>query len=118
MALVALHGLVDATIGGMLPPQIEQLATAYREQYATYQPADAKYLQMHKMHLLGVRPEKEKFLSEDLIRSVTLTATEDELRERSRARDTITSLCNWFPATKAPSTTGPSVRQSVRQCKG
>ncbi len=81
MAVVALHGLVDATISGMLPPQIEQLATAYREQYATYQPADAKYLQMHKMHLLGVRPEEEKFLTEDLIRSVTFTATEDELRE-------------------------------------
>jgi 5,10-methylenetetrahydromethanopterin reductase len=81
-AVVALHGLVDATISGMLPPQIEQLASAYREQYATYQPADAKYLQMHKMNLLGVRPEEEKFLSEDLIRSVTFTATEDELRER------------------------------------
>jgi len=85
MAVVALHGLVDATIRGMLPPQIEQLATAYREQYATYQPADAKYLQMHKMHLLGVRPEEEKFLTEDLIRSVTFTATEDELRERLNA---------------------------------
>jgi len=57
----ALHGMVEATIRGMLPPQMEQLATAYREQYATYQPADAKYLQMHKMHLLRVRPEEEKF---------------------------------------------------------
>jgi 5,10-methylenetetrahydromethanopterin reductase len=82
MAVVALHGLVDGTIRGMLPPQLAQLATAYREQYATYQPPDAKYLQMHKMHLLGVRPEEEKFLTEDLIRSVTFTATEDELRER------------------------------------
>ncbi|MGA9725161.1 MAG: LLM class flavin-dependent oxidoreductase [Candidatus Binatus sp.] len=78
MAVVALHGMVE----GILPPQMERLATAYREQYATYQPADAKYLQMHKMHLLGVRPEEEKFLTEDLIRSATFTATEDELRER------------------------------------
>ena len=64
MAMVALHGLGDATIRGMLPPQIEQLATAYREQYATYQPAGAKYLQMHKVHFLGVRPEEEKLLTE------------------------------------------------------
>ena len=85
MAVVALHGMVEATIRGILPPQMEQLATAYREQYATYQPADAKYLQMHKMHLLRVRPEEEKFLTEDLIRSVTFTATEDELRERLRS---------------------------------
>ena len=82
MAVVALHGMVEATVRGILPPQIERVATAYREQYATYQPADAKYLQMHKMHLLGVRPEEEKFLTEDLIRSVTFTGTEDELRER------------------------------------
>jgi 5,10-methylenetetrahydromethanopterin reductase len=82
MAVVALHGMVEGTLSDLLPPQIKQLATAYREQYATYQPADAKYLQMHKMHLLGVRPEEEKFLTEDLIRSVTFTGTEDELRDR------------------------------------
>jgi alkanesulfonate monooxygenase SsuD/methylene tetrahydromethanopterin reductase-like flavin-dependent oxidoreductase (luciferase family) len=81
MAVVALHGLVDTTISGVLP-QIEQFATAYREQYATYQPTDVEYMQMRKMNLLGVRPEEENFLTEDLIRSVTFTATEDELRER------------------------------------
>ena len=58
MAVVALHGMIERSIEGILPPFIEQLASAYREQYATYQPADAKYLQMHKMHLLGVRTEE------------------------------------------------------------
>lgn len=81
LAVVFLHGLVEATLGLPLPPEIEKLAKAYREQHAGYKPADAKYIQMHKMHLLGVRPEEEKFLSEELIRSTTLTGTEDFVRE-------------------------------------
>ena len=82
MAVVTLHGMVEQTIRGILPPDLEQIASAYREQHATYQPADAKYLQMHKMHLLGVRPEEEKFLTEDFMRATTFTATEGILRER------------------------------------
>ena len=82
MAVVTLHGMIEQTIRGVLPPNIDTLATAYREQYATYQPTDAKYLQMHKMHLLGVRPEEEKFLTPELMSGVTFTATEEVLRER------------------------------------
>ena len=85
MAVVTLHGMIEQTITGILPPYIDKLAAAYREQYATYQPADAKYLQMHKMHLLGVRPEEEKFLTEELMSAVTFTATEEVLRERLQA---------------------------------
>ncbi len=82
MAVVTLHGMVERSIAGILPPYIEKVAAAYREQYATYQPADAKYLQMHALHLLGVRPEEDKFLTEDLLRETTFTAPEGELRER------------------------------------
>jgi 5,10-methylenetetrahydromethanopterin reductase len=82
MAVVTLHGMVEGTIPGILPPEIQKLAKSYREQHAAYQPSDAKYIQMHRMHLLGVRPEEEKFLTEELIRITTFTATESELRER------------------------------------
>jgi len=82
MAVVTLHGLIERSIDGLLPPYIQKLAGAYREQYATYQPADAKYLQMHKLHLLGVRPEEEKFLTEEFLRETTFTATEEVLRDR------------------------------------
>jgi 5,10-methylenetetrahydromethanopterin reductase len=37
------------------------------------------------MHLLGVRPEEDKFLTEDLLRETTFTATEDVLCDRLRA---------------------------------
>jgi 5,10-methylenetetrahydromethanopterin reductase len=82
LAVVSPHMLLDDATQGVLPAEIERLVTAYREQCMTYQPADAKYLQIHRMHLLGVRPEEEKFLTEDLIRWATFTATEDVLRER------------------------------------
>ncbi len=36
---------------------------------------------MHKMHLLAVRAEEEKFLTADFLRN-TFTATEDVLRDR------------------------------------
>jgi len=35
--------------------------------------------------LLGVRPEEEKFLSAELIKATTFTATATELRDRIRA---------------------------------
>ena len=56
----------------------------YRRQYATYLPADARYLQMHKLHLLAVRPEEERFLTEDVMRMTTFTAPPAELIERIR----------------------------------
>jgi 5,10-methylenetetrahydromethanopterin reductase len=122
MAVVVLYGMVEGRSRGVLPPQIEQLATAYRAQYATHQPADAKYLQSHRMHLLGVRPEEEKFLTEDLIRSVTFTAKEDELRERLKF-DRARGVRSHRGATrcrprKCHRGLGPSVRQSVKAVQG
>lgn len=82
MAVVTLHGMIERSISGILPPEIEKLAKEYRALYDTYQPADAKYIHMHKLHLLAVRPEEEKFLTEDFIRTTTFTANERELSER------------------------------------
>jgi 5,10-methylenetetrahydromethanopterin reductase len=81
LATVFFHGTVEQ-LDLPLPPEIAPLMAEYRRQYAGYQPADAKYLQMHKLHLLGVRPEEEKFLTEEVIRMTTFTATADVLRER------------------------------------
>jgi len=82
LATVFFHGLVEATIALQLPPQIAPLMEEYRRQHAGYQPSDAKYLQMHKLHLIGVRPEEERFLTEDVLRMTTFTATAPELRDR------------------------------------
>ncbi|MFZ0888980.1 MAG: LLM class flavin-dependent oxidoreductase [Candidatus Binataceae bacterium] len=85
LAAVFFHGLVEATMAPQLPPEIAPLMERYRRQHAAYQPSDAKYLQMHKMHLLGVRPEEEDFLTEDVMRLTTFTAAAAQLRDRIRA---------------------------------
>ena len=59
--------------------------SAFRAQYETYAPPDARYLQLHKGHLMCVRPEEERFVTPELIRMATFTATAAELRERVRA---------------------------------
>jgi len=84
LAAVFFHGLVESTIALQLPPAIAPMMEEYRRQYAGYQPTDAKYLQMHKLHLLAVRPEEERFLTEDVIRMTTTTATAPELVDRIR----------------------------------
>lgn len=85
LAAVVFHGLVEAPEAIQLPPEFALLLERYRRQHAAYQPSDAKYLQMHKMHLLGVRPEEEDFLTEDVMRLTTFTGTAAELRDRIRA---------------------------------
>jgi len=85
MSAVTLHGMIEGTISGILPPEIEKIAAAYREHHATFQPADAKYIHMHKLHLIAVRPDEDRFMTEDLIRSTTFTATKEVLQERLQA---------------------------------
>jgi 5,10-methylenetetrahydromethanopterin reductase len=63
---------------------IARLAGGYREMYETYEPADERYLQLHRGHLLFIRPEEEPFVTGDLIQATTITGTADDLRERLR----------------------------------
>lgn len=80
---VVFHGLVERTIDDdRLPSALRAAVDAYRAQYETYHPSDARYLQMHAGHLMWVRPEEARFVTPDLIRLATFTGTVDELRER------------------------------------
>jgi 5,10-methylenetetrahydromethanopterin reductase len=65
-------------------PGFEQLLQEYRTVYETYTPADARYLTLHKGHLMFVRPEEDRFATADLIRATTTTGTVPELRDRMR----------------------------------
>jgi hypothetical protein len=87
-----LHGLVetpelDRMLGG-LPPPIAQALAAYRELYQSYQPADARYLTLHRGHLMRLRPEEESLVTADLLRALAWVGTEDELRARALALGT------------------------------
>jgi 5,10-methylenetetrahydromethanopterin reductase len=80
---VVFHGFMERTIDAeMLPPDLRDMVVAYRAQYQTYEPADARYLQMHTGHLMWVRPEEERFVTPELIRMATFTGTVEELRDR------------------------------------
>ena len=50
-----------------------------------YQPEDARYLNNHRGHFVFVKPEEKKFVTADLIRRTTFTATEQELKQRVEA---------------------------------
>jgi 5,10-methylenetetrahydromethanopterin reductase len=77
------HGFMERAIDeAMLPPDLRALVAEYRAQYATYEPPDACYLQMHTGHLMWVRPEEERFVTPDLVRMATFTGSAEELRDR------------------------------------
>jgi 5,10-methylenetetrahydromethanopterin reductase len=82
LAAVAFHNLMEKPFPGALPPELDALVSSYREIYETYQPADARYLTLHRGHLMFLRPEEEPLVSAELIRNLTFTGTEAELRQR------------------------------------
>jgi 5,10-methylenetetrahydromethanopterin reductase len=84
----ALHSFVEARERGSvlaLPPELEAAVSAYAQIYGSYEPPDARYLTLHRGHLLFVRPEEEPFLDPALLRGMTFTGTRKELAGRIRA---------------------------------
>ena len=87
-ATIALHNLVEVeefgNMGRSVPRELAPLLERYREIYRQYEPADARYLQNHRGHLMFLRPEEHEVCTADLIRMLTFTATKPELQERIR----------------------------------
>ncbi|MBL6750607.1 MAG: LLM class flavin-dependent oxidoreductase [Nevskia sp.] len=87
-AAVVLHSLVEGGFDGSgsasLPPFLSALLQRYREIYLGYSPADARYLTLHRGHLMFLRPEEAPLITAELIREMTFTATPDVLAERIR----------------------------------
>lgn len=92
-AAVALHDAMEAHMHGTLvrdagePDPNSPFATLVKEYqpvYESYQPADARYLTLHRGHLMFVRPEEERFITGDLIKAATVTGRAEELRDRIR----------------------------------
>ena len=75
-------GIDDAAAADESP--IARLAGECRAMYERYEPADSRYLELHRGHLLYIRDDEDRFVTGDLIRATTLTGPADELRERLR----------------------------------
>ena len=87
-AAVIPHNLIEAGVGDLnmtAPAELTDLLAGYRRQYEGYEPADARYLRVHRGHALFLRPEEEPLIGGDLIRAATFTGPKEELRERLRA---------------------------------
>ena len=86
-ACVLLHRAADEALMGLhnispLPEAVRAEVEGYVALAKTFQPADAPYLNNHRGHLMSVKPEERKFVSAELIRMTSFTATEAELKRR------------------------------------
>jgi 5,10-methylenetetrahydromethanopterin reductase len=89
-AALYLHRAADEALAGLrnsspTDPSVQQAVHGYIELARGFQPQDARYLTNHRGHLLFVRPEEHPFVTADLMRTATFTATEQELIERIAA---------------------------------
>ena len=64
---------------------IETEVAGYLELARHFEPQDARYLFNHRGHFVFVKPEEKKFVTAELIRRTTFTATEQELTQRVEA---------------------------------
>jgi 5,10-methylenetetrahydromethanopterin reductase len=55
---------------------------AYIDLARGFEPKDAPYLQNHRGHLMFVKPEEKRFVTAELIRSTSFTASEAEIKQR------------------------------------
>ena len=84
LALSFFHGVMDGSLRARVPEALAPAVADYRRLYESYQPADARYLTLHRGHFIRPRPEEERFLTAALIRDLTTTGTAGELVERVR----------------------------------
>jgi len=86
LAAAFFHDMVErgqlGEVMGTLPPFIAQVVEGYRKLYESYQPADARYLTLHRGHLMFLRPEERPLYTKEVVEAFSFTATAEVLRER------------------------------------
>jgi 5,10-methylenetetrahydromethanopterin reductase len=89
-AAMLLHRAADQALAGLplmasMPAAVADTAADYVELARGFTPQGAHYLENHRGHLMFVKPEERPFVTAELIRRTTFTATEPELKERFAA---------------------------------
>jgi 5,10-methylenetetrahydromethanopterin reductase len=86
LAAAFFHDLVErgqlGEVMGALPPFVAEAVERYRKLHESYQPADARYLTLHRGHLMFLRPEERPIFTKEIVEAFSFTATADVLRER------------------------------------
>jgi 5,10-methylenetetrahydromethanopterin reductase len=86
-AAVMLHRAADEALVG-LKPGVAMLRTPEIDGYIELmrgQPAEARYLENHRGHLMFVKDEEKKFVTAKMIAETSFTAGEAEIRKRIEA---------------------------------
>jgi 5,10-methylenetetrahydromethanopterin reductase len=86
-AAVSLHRAADEALSGLapgtsIPTNLRKELEGYVALARTFEPADAPYLENHRGHLMLVKPEERPFVTADLIRATSFTATEAKIKQR------------------------------------
>ena len=89
-AAMLLHRAADAALAGLpmmapMPPEVAETVAGYVELARKFTPQGAHYLENHRGHLMFVKPEERRFVTAELIRRTTYTATEREIKGRFAA---------------------------------
>lgn len=89
LAAVFYHHVMESLPRGaaeqFFPPELASKMEAYRDIYESYKPEEARYLELHRGHLMFLRAEEEPLVSPDVVEELTFTGTREVLRERIRA---------------------------------
>ncbi|HEX3954423.1 MAG TPA: LLM class flavin-dependent oxidoreductase [Stellaceae bacterium] len=87
-AATLLHRAADAEQQGWAntmkieSDSIKESIAYYLDLARNFEPPDAQYLDNHRGHLVFVKPDERPFITSELIRRTSFTATEKELTER------------------------------------
>jgi 5,10-methylenetetrahydromethanopterin reductase len=85
---MTMHDRLEAEAFGSLgmktPPILEASMAKYRKIYEAYEPADAKYLAVHRGHLMIVRPDERPLITADMIRMMSFSGPAPALIDRVR----------------------------------
>ena len=89
-AAVLLHRAADTALAGLpnttpVPSSVADSVAGYIDLARRFRPQGAHYLENHRGHLMFVKPEERPFVTAELIRLTTFTATEKEIEERIAA---------------------------------
>jgi 5,10-methylenetetrahydromethanopterin reductase len=89
-AAMLLHRAADAALAGLpmmapMPSAVAETVAGYVELARKFTPQGAHYLENHRGHLMFVKPEERPFVTAELIRLTTFTATEKEIERRIAA---------------------------------
>ncbi|MDB5373825.1 MAG: 5,10-methylenetetrahydromethanopterin reductase [Belnapia sp.] len=86
-AAVLLHRAADEVLSGLpnispVPESCRAAVEGYVALARGFEPKDAPYLNNHRGHLMFVKPEEKPFVTAEMIRISSFTATEPELKQR------------------------------------